>query len=192
MYSGTLPGVTLGSFTSYVPLRRGRGRFEVKAESSRTAAGEYRVLATRLESRMREHRALLRDVCPAGAALVAEKRDFAWFFYVEVDKVQREAKRREEQCSVYHDPRDQATERWLADCKLNPSRMDQPEDQGSLGRAEVEAALFLNNPEARLVRRVRVKELRGGGKDRPRAEPGGEFSTRMRVASQDFRGIKAR
>ena len=36
-------------------------RFDVKAESSRAAAVDYRVLATRLEARMRDHRARLRD-----------------------------------------------------------------------------------------------------------------------------------
>jgi hypothetical protein len=225
-----LCGVTVQVWTKFraSPLL---GKFDVKAESSRKAAGEYRLLATRLEARMRDHRACLQEdrTCATTRAtgrggsggggsggggsggggsgggessggLAAEKRAFMWFFYVEVDKVQSEAKRREEQCSLYHDPKDRTTERWLKQAKLTPSRVDQPEDQGSLGRAEVEAALFLNNPSARVVRRVKVGEVRGKDQDRGLGlrgrrvggPPGSEMTTRMRVASQDYRGDHAR
>ena len=132
-------------------------------------------------------RALLAD------QLAAEKARFVAACVREAALVEAEERRREEQVSLKHDPRDAVVEKWLRDGAVLPSPVDQPEFAPHLvGRDELEAALFLNNPLARLTHRIKVKELRSGERKptkglRRGAAPGGEMTTRMRVASYEFR-----
>jgi len=128
------------------------------------------------------------------AALAAEKARFVYACVQEIGLVEAEEQRREEQVSLKHDPRDALVEKWLRDGAVLPSKVDQPEYSPHLvGRDELEAALYLNNPLARLTHRIKVKELRGGERKhktkgfRRAKPPGGEMTTRMRVASYEFR-----
>ncbi len=156
------------------------GKFDVKAEMARTAAGQYRILgektsfpstkcrstylpsclpaclhaclqfvrlliqgesptnillnktkkATTLEHRLRVHRHAVEGAAKdktLAADLEVEKQKFAIMVYTEVRKVQDDAHRREEQCTIVHDPNDRAVSAWWLAGWLDPSRSDQPE-----------------------------------------------------------------
>jgi hypothetical protein len=127
------------------------------------------------------------------AALATEKAKFVGACVREVGLVQREEQRRDATASLTHDPRDTVVEKWLVDGDVLPNVVDQPEYSPHLvGRDDVEAALFLNNPLARLTRRIKVKALRSGEHRPSRARknskaPGGDMTARMRVASYEYR-----
>ena len=61
----------------------------------------------------------------ASASLLREKKDFVAFCHQRVKRVQDDAMRREEQCTIVHEPNDRWTSKvWLAGW-LDPSTSDQ-------------------------------------------------------------------
>lgn len=117
-----LSGV-LGVVATTVTAMRSNAKFDIKAESFRGAAGQYRLLATRLEARMREHRNLMQDEDAWGDPAVrqAEIDKFAHFFndqYRAILVAQSEMK---------FFPPQAAVRLWKSTKALMPSEVDQPE-----------------------------------------------------------------
>ena len=107
------------------------GNLGAKAETSRTAAWQYRKLATKLEQRLREHREVMLDVSlerrHGVKAVEEEKRQLIAVFYREIEAVQNEEKRREADSTLTHDPYDLQTHGWLEKGLIQPGAWDQPE-----------------------------------------------------------------
>jgi hypothetical protein len=106
---------------------RNTSKFDVRAEMFRAAASQYRILATKLERRIRLHRHVLNEVNAEGgteeerrALEESEKRAFMACFaesYERIVIVQAQM--------PYFPPRHKVAE-WIAAGTLNPSPIDQP------------------------------------------------------------------
>eukprot|EP00614_Pseudopedinella_elastica_P026745 CAMPEP_0172618000 /NCGR_PEP_ID=MMETSP1068-20121228/75802_1 /TAXON_ID=35684 /ORGANISM="Pseudopedinella elastica, Strain CCMP716" /LENGTH=187 /DNA_ID=CAMNT_0013423989 /DNA_START=21 /DNA_END=584 /DNA_ORIENTATION=- len=113
----------LGIMATTITALRNAAKFDVKAETFRGAAGQYRLLATRLEERMRTHRMLIADKENWAKPSVreAEIDNFNKFFennYRIVLTAQSEMK---------YFPPGAVVSKWKSAKKLLPNEIDQPE-----------------------------------------------------------------
>jgi len=113
----------LGVLATAITAIRNTAKFDVKAETFRGAAGQYRILATKLEARMREHRCLMHDEEKWGDPKVREEEQerFVHFFNVQYDQVLVA------QSEMKFFPPAAAVRAWKRAKTLLPSEVDQPE-----------------------------------------------------------------
>ena len=169
-FSRTLVGLTSGLCgviaTALTALRNSQ-KYDVKAEMFRSAAFQYRILATKMEQRIRLHRHLLNDMDSDGdsdaerqAKVLAEKNAFLKFFadsYERISTVQSEMK--------YFPPGWKLRE-WISAGALRPNPIDQPmakfrEKGYKLSNAEKERALYLlTNAEVPFKKFSELPEVR--------------------------------
>jgi len=101
---------------------RNAAKLDIKAETFRGAAGQYRLMATRLEERIRTHRGLmLTDAWKDDAVRASEVERFNKFF-VDNYKVILTA-----QGEMKYFPPGKAVAAWKKGKLMLPSEIDQPE-----------------------------------------------------------------
>mmetsp|Transcript_53005 Transcript_53005/g.67949 ORF Transcript_53005/g.67949 Transcript_53005/m.67949 type:complete len:233 (+) Transcript_53005:62-760(+) len=113
----------LGVIATTITSLRNSAKYDVKAEMFRGAAGQYRLLATRLEERMRKHRMSMNNEKWETDKEMRENaiQDFNDFFegqYRVVLTAQSEMK---------YFPPVAVVRKWKEEKKLLPSEVDQPE-----------------------------------------------------------------
>mmetsp|Transcript_81086 Transcript_81086/g.158419 ORF Transcript_81086/g.158419 Transcript_81086/m.158419 type:complete len:215 (-) Transcript_81086:317-961(-) len=111
----------LGVVSTMVVSLRNSAKYDVKAEMFRAAAGQYRLLATQLEERIRSHRMKMINEKKKPEAQKAEMSDFKMFFeemYSAILRAQSEMK---------YFPPAKVVDKWKKARKLLPNEVDQPE-----------------------------------------------------------------
>ena len=112
----------LGVLSTTITALRNAAKLDLKAETFRGAAGQYRLMATRLEERIRTHRGLmLTDAWKDDAVRASEVERFNQFF-VDNYKVILTA-----QSEMKYFPPGAAVRKWKQSKALLPNEVDQPE-----------------------------------------------------------------
>jgi hypothetical protein len=112
----------LGVLSTTITALRNAAKLDIKAETFRGAAGQYRLMATRLEERIRTHRGLmLTDAWKDDAVRASEVERFNKFF-VDNYKVILTA-----QSEMKYFPPGAAVRKWKLSKALLPNEVDQPE-----------------------------------------------------------------
>jgi len=112
----------LGVVSTTITALRNSSKFDIKAEMFRGAAGQYRLLATRLEERMRTHRMAMVD--PSWKDKEARQKEIETFnnFFLEQYRTVQTA-----QSEMKYFPPNKAVAQWKKAKKLLPNEVDQPE-----------------------------------------------------------------
>mmetsp|Transcript_89023 Transcript_89023/g.172459 ORF Transcript_89023/g.172459 Transcript_89023/m.172459 type:complete len:261 (-) Transcript_89023:147-929(-) len=118
----SLLGGVLGALVTVITTLRTQNKYDIKAEMFRGAAGQYRLLATRLEERMRTHRMAMVD--PSWKDKEARQKEIETFnnFFLEQYRTVQTA-----QSEMKYFPPNKAVAQWKKAKKLLPNEVDQPE-----------------------------------------------------------------
>ena len=152
----------LGVVATTLTALRNAQKFDVKAETFRSAGGQYRILATKLEERIRAHRHLLNEIDGDPGTNAQEKKDaiaiakeaFLTFFADSYERIMTA------QSEMKYFPPQWKLKEWVTLGTLRPNPIDQPmakfRDPGyKLNKHERERALYLlTNGESSKARRT--------------------------------------
>lgn len=112
----------MGVMATTITALRNASKFDVKAEMFRGAAGQYRLLATRLEERTRTHRMLMQDPSWKDPKVKAEAIESFNEFFTSQYRMVLTA-----QSEMKYFPPNKAVAQWKKTLKLLPNEIDQPE-----------------------------------------------------------------
>lgn len=137
----------MGVLATTVTALRNASKFDVKAEMFRGAASQYRLLATRIEERIRQYTLMSHD------ERIQERPLWAAFFEEQSKTIMTC------QSEMKYFPPGSKVSRWIEQGKMSPNPVDQP------------GILAINGDEAALRIRMMSGDSAGGGWAAPPPAP---------------------